>query len=154
MKIIFKKKYDHNQLICQRDDNTIEKIRLNIHLPYHDIAHYVIESTLNLKHGFFGNINNGYTIKELTQTEIVKKLHQESLLSEVLARGLQSLYAGSYTKENFISLIELELKQYNMKIPVEISSESINVIYKEYSNLISKWKNLMENDVLELEFKI
>jgi hypothetical protein len=56
MKIKIKKGSNRNQLICIRPDGTMIKTDLGPNVPSHDIAHYVLESTLNLQEGFYGNI--------------------------------------------------------------------------------------------------
>ena len=72
MKIKLTKKGDRNQLVCTRSDGSYVSANLGQSLPYHDLAHFVIEKKLQLKHGFFGNVSNGYSILQLSEKETVQ----------------------------------------------------------------------------------
>ncbi|HYM34860.1 MAG TPA: hypothetical protein VET48_05645, partial [Steroidobacteraceae bacterium] len=97
MKIAITKKQNRNRLICTRDDGTYLMSDLGPKLPYHDLAHYVVESALRLRQGFYGKIASGYTMAQLGDKEVIKRLPTEDWQAEVLARALGSLHTGVCT---------------------------------------------------------
>src|SRR5687768_11623932 len=108
MKIKFINKGTRNLLICERKDATVEIADIGPALPSHDIAHFIVERALKLQHGFYGNIYNGYTVKELSEKEIIKSLNIEAGVAEITTRALQSLSTGACTVHEFTELIEEE----------------------------------------------
>jgi hypothetical protein len=64
MNIKLIKKGSRSQLICTTKNGRVEKADLGPNIPFHDLAHFVVEQHLNLKHGFYGNIYNGFTIEQ------------------------------------------------------------------------------------------
>jgi hypothetical protein len=105
MRIRIINKGDRNQLVCERKDGTFEIADLGPKLPYHDLAHFIVERQLKLKKGFYGNIYNGYSVKQLSDKEIIKTLPLQSTVAEITARALQSLGSGSCTMDQFLTLI-------------------------------------------------
>lgn len=61
MQIKILNKGNRNKLICERKDGTVEIADLGPNLPFHDIAHFIVERKLKLKKGFYGNIFYGYS---------------------------------------------------------------------------------------------
>jgi hypothetical protein len=111
MKIAISKSGNRSKLVCTRENGTFVVADLGPNLPYHDLAHYVIENKLRLRKGFWGMISSGYSISELSDKNVIITLDVESLVSEVIARALQSLASGACSTTQFIDLINAELTQ-------------------------------------------
>ena len=154
MKIRIINKGNRSQLICKRHDNTTEIINLGPNLPFHDIAHFVVEQQLNLQHGFYGNINNGYSFEQLSDKEIIKTLPVESMASEIIIRALQSLSTGACSVSQFKDLITEEFSVWSINYPITLQEEEIRQLLTNYQNLVDQWSQLKEGDSLELELDI
>ncbi len=87
MEIIIAKGKNRNMLTCKRENGTSTSVNLGPEIPNHDIAHYVVETRFNLRDGFYGKIQSGMTIQELSDKEVIKSLGAETWLSEIMARN-------------------------------------------------------------------
>jgi hypothetical protein len=153
MLIKITKKINRNILVCTRADGSYTKAEMGSQLPFHDIAHYVADKNLGIKSGFYGSVSQGYSIEQLSDKHVIKTLGAEAWLSEILARALGSLYTGSCGPEQFIPLIQIEMKGRGEedKIPVFDEKKVIEML-EEYTTLLDKWRNLLDGGVLELQF--
>ncbi|MBL7901018.1 MAG: hypothetical protein JNK73_03410 [Bacteroidia bacterium] len=147
-------KGNRNLLICTRNNGTIEKAEIGPNIPFHDLAHFIVEKHLGLKHGFYGNIYNGYTVKELSDKEIIKTLPVESVVSEIATRALQSIWSGACSIEQFNSLIEAEFKNLSINFRLNLTEEEVFQMYSQYDELITQWKQLKEGESIEVRLTI
>lgn len=142
-----------NWLRCTREDGSNTSVSLGPDIPYHDIAHYVVEKKFGLNDGFFGKIRSGMCIEELSDPEIIKTLGPESWLAEIMARNLQALGSKAVQPEQYLELTQWEAQ--NMKgveVP-DMTTKDIEAISTEYNRLCSDWDVLLENESLQLDFE-
>ena len=152
MLIKITKKNNRNTLVCTREDGTFTKSELGPKLPFHDMAHYVMEKKFNIQGGFYGMIAKGYSVEQLSDKNIIKTLGEESWLSEILARALGSLHTRACSKEQFIPLIQEELSgKYTIPMPA-ITEETVSEILDEYRALIERWNALPNGGSVKLQF--
>lgn len=149
MQITFKKNPSRHQLICSRKDGTTTSIDLGPQLPYHDLAHYVIESYCKFDKGFFGHIKEGESLQEMNSTETIQNLDPQVMIAEVFTRNLQALGSGSSRAEDFIELIRWELTNQNFP---ELSLEEVLEVKSKYLELCKQWEELETNDSISLNF--
>src|SRR6185437_8811789 len=121
-------------------------------LPFHDIAHLVVENTLQLNQGFYGNILKGYSVEQLSDKQVIKTLPPQAWFAEIVTRALQSLSSGACSIEQFPSLIETELKQFAINYSANLNQEIIEKMYTKYQHLMKQWSNLTEGETLHLLF--
>ena len=145
------KKEKRNQLVCKRSNGTTALADLGPTLPFHDLAHYVVESELNLKKGFFGNIASGYSVQQLSDKNIIRTLPEESTLAEIVTRALQSVYSGAVAHDQFLEVIRLELEQWSIPFP-ELREETLSILLQRYGQLIEQWQSLREGECIELKW--
>ncbi|WP_162897379.1 hypothetical protein [Aquimarina sp. AD1] len=139
-------------LTCIREDGTSTTINLGPDIPNHDIAHYVVEKKFHLRNGFYGKIQSGMTIQELSDKEVIKNLGAETWLSEIMARNLQSIGSGAAKTEEFIELINWEAKKIDgIKVP-KMNLTDIEKIKENFDQLCKKWNLIPESDELILLF--
>src|SRR5690606_19422307 len=136
------KKENRNKLVCHRPDGTVEIADIGPNFPAHDIAHFVIESNLKLKNGFYGNILSGYTVEQLSKKEIIITLHVESAISEIATRALQSLASGAVEISQFNEIIRQEFNQWGIDYSTNFSPDRINKLLTEYKKLQEAWGNI------------
>ena len=152
MRVAITKKNSRNQLACVRADGTSVVADLGPNLPYHDLAHLVVEQRLGLTEGFFGHIARGFTPAQLSDKDIIKRLGKEPYRAEILARALGSLQTGACAPEQFEALVNTELALLNlteMRIPPELRDE----ISVEYRDLLRAYSELRTGQTLELRFE-
>jgi hypothetical protein len=152
MKITLLKKENRNQLTCVRPDGSYITANLGPSLPQHDLAHYVVEKQFQLKNGFFGNIERGYSVTELSDKEVMKSLDHEVWTAEVLARALQTLFSGACTFDQFAPLVNAELAHWSSARVDHISSITLNAALQEFRGLVERYSALAYGDALELHF--
>ncbi len=153
MRIRITKKGARNQLACVRSDGTHVVADLGPGLPYHDLAHFVVEREFQLKHGFFANIARGYSPAQLSDKGVILSLGAEPYRAEILARGLGALATGACEPEQFEDLVNVELSRLplsNMRIPTQVR-EAMTL---EFKALRDKYACLQNGEGLNLEFDV
>jgi|ADGO01.1.fsa_nt_gi hypothetical protein len=132
----------------------VEIADLGPRTPFHDFAHFVVERRLKLAKGFFGHIYNGYTVKQLSDKEVIRTLPPEIWVSEIVARALQSLSSGACQLKDFNSLIEAELTHLGIASWETLRDEEVVQMLSDFNNLISHWNELREGEYVELVFEL
>jgi len=153
MKIRIANKGHRNQLICEKKDGAFEIADLGPTLPFHDIAHFIVERHLKLQNGFFGNIYNGYSVKQLSDKEVIKTLSAESTVAEITTRALQALASGACTAEQFTGLVKEEFEIYSVDFSLDLDENKINKMLSDFKSILFQWEQLREGEALELEFE-
>jgi hypothetical protein len=151
MNIHVYKKGNRNRLVCTRSDGTTDITDLGPTLPFHDIAHYVVESQLGIKHGFYGNIAQGYTVKQLSDKTVIRSLPQESLIAEIITRALQSVFSGAVTMEQFPDMVRQEFRPWGIDCAVP-DAHTVEAMIVRYKELLAHWELLPDGERLELDW--
>lgn len=149
MRIRITKEHGGHRLICIRRNGTHTQSAVGTSLPHHDLAHYVVEQELHLGQGFFGLINDGYTIDQLGDPAIIRTLPAEALVAEVLTRNLQGLSNGAVAQQDFIAAVEAELP----RAPKGLTDSVITHMLGTYVDLLQLWENVQEGAALELRWR-
>lgn len=149
MRIRITKEHGGHRLICTRRNGTHRQSPVGASLPNHDLGHYAVEQELHLHQGFFGLINEGYTIAQLSDPTIIRTLPAEALIAEVLTRTLQGLRKGAVAQHDFISSVEAELPH----APPGLTEEVIIRMLGTYVALLNAWETLPEDAALELRWR-
>lgn len=153
MTIKITKKGNRNALICTRADGSYTRADLGAQLPFHDIAHFVTEKKLGIKKGFYGLIEEGYTIEQLSDKEVIKTQGVDSMLAEVFARALGSLYMGSCSVEQFIPLVHTEMNNRGQANAIpEYNEDTVFEMYDDYTALLEMWRSLPDGGTITMDF--
>ena len=137
---------------CIREDGSFTSADLGPALPFHDIAHFVAEQTFKIENGFYGLISKGYSIDELSDPVVIKKLGFESWLAEILTRGLQTLLSGACTLEQFSWQVTSEIHAMDEKHVPDLNEKIVGEMFQHYKSLIEKWDSLADGETLELHY--
>ena len=148
MRIKITKEHDGHRLICTRRNGTSTQGAIGPKLPHHDLAHYVVERELHLDQGFFGLINEGYSIERLSDPEVIRTLPPQAMEAEVLTRNLQGLSNGAVAQSDFIASVEAELP----RAPKGLTDEVITRMLQTYVTLLNSWEHVEEGSALELRW--
>ena len=149
--IRFTKRGRRSQLRCVRADGTAESADVGANVPYHDLAHFVVERRWALDQGFYGNIARGCTLAQLSDTDFIRGLGPQSLQAEVLARGLQAVASGACTAALLAQLVNAELAHWQMP-PVEAPAAMVQAVLAEFTDLTARYNALRDGESLSLEF--
>ena len=153
MQIRITKKTNRNSLACIRTDGSYTRSDTGPALPHHDLAHYVVEDTLGIKNGFYGMISQGYSIQQLSDKALIKKLGPESWLAEIVTRALQSFTGGACTSNQFASLILTELNKSEEEMHYDLSPPAAEKMKADFLQLLTAWKEIPDGESMELLFK-
>lgn len=151
MKIVLTKGESRHRLMCIRTDGTTTQSSVNDQLPAHDLAHYVVESHLGFKAGFYGNIAAGYSIEDLSDKQLIATLPQQSMVAEVLTRALQGMAAPEAKAADFLALTSWELEVLQLPIPT-MTSEQVVAMAAAFRTLLQRWKAMSYGGELEMIF--
>lgn len=149
MRIRITKEHGGHRLICIRRNGTRTHGPVGEGLPFDALAHYAVEQELHLFQGFFGLINEGYTIAQLSDPTIIRTLPDEALIAEVLTRNLQKLSNGAMAQHDFISAVEVELP----RVPKGLTEAVITRMLGAYVALMNAWENVPDGAALELRWR-
>jgi hypothetical protein len=141
-------------MVCTRADGSFAASDLGPSLPYHDLAHYVVESALQLKQGFFGHMAGGYSPAQLGDKDIIATLPAESWFAEALARTLGSLHTGACTAEQFPEIIRAEMQRFNYDTSTAPTAVQARALLAEYQRLLDRWNALGQGESLNFEFAV
>ena len=120
-------------------------------IPYNDLGHYVVEKKLGLHKGFFGYVDQGYSVDELSQKEVILSLDKEVWQAEILTRALGSLTTGACRVDQFTELVNTELEQFDWPTVDELSTSAIIEMKDEYVQLITQFSDLDDGGSLSVE---
>ena len=151
MKIAITKKQNRNRIVCTRDDGSYTASDLGPRLPHHDFAHYIVETTLGLKEGFYGNLARGYSFEQLGDKHVIKTLGAETWRAEILAGALGSLASGACTLDQFPALIKDAAAAFNHTTQTPAASQSAQML-SDLRLLLDRWSALRDGETLELSF--
>lgn len=148
MLIRIRKEREANRLICTRDDGSHTQEAIGPNLPYHDIAHFVVERELGMRHGFFGAIADGRGIAELTQPDTIRTLPAQAWEAEVVTRALQGLSNGAVERDAFINVVQAELGS----VPQGLDEAAVMRMLAAYASLLKEWEAVEEGAALALRW--
>jgi hypothetical protein len=152
MVIRITKKGSRNVMVCVRPDGSTVAADLGPSLPYHDLAHFVVERAFGLEDGFFGNIARGYTPAQLSDKEVILSLGVAPYRAEVLARALGSMKTGACAPEQFEELVNAELS--HLSLSMCIAADTRDAMMVEFKGLIDKYGGLLDGESMTLQFDI
>jgi hypothetical protein len=153
MQIQITKKNRRNELACLRSDGSRTTANVGPALPYHDLAHYVVEGHFGLREGFFGHIAAGYSFEALSDKAVIRSLGPGSMVAEVLARALGSLFTGACTHEQFAPLVRQELAGMGMAAPEGLSAPVAEELLAKFRSLVARYDALPSGETLRLQFE-
>jgi hypothetical protein len=146
------KKHQRNALVCTRADGSVECSDLGPQLPYHDLAHYVVEKRLGFEDGFYGHIERGFSVAQLSAKDVIRTLPVGSLIAEVITRGLQALAGGACRPENMAEQVNWELQSLNSPYRFPNDPELIHNLHREYKDLLNLWDGATEGESILLHW--
>ena len=154
MEIQFKKGKDgQNTITCRRADGSAAWSKLYPSFISHDLAHYVVESTLGLKGSFFGLIASGWDISEFeTLRQTGKNLPLEAIQTEFIVNLLQVEIAQGQLFDQFNTILKTNCESQGTLPPPPIPPEQLSVIRDLLYRYLQEWRKLPLGEKLILSF--
>lgn len=148
MRIRITKEHGGSRLICTRRNGSFTQSAIGPGLPYHDLAHYVVERELHFTEGFFGQIAAGRSIEELNDANVIRTLPKQAWEAEVITRTLQGLSNGAVAQSDLCAVVEAELQ----RVPKGLTNEAGTRMLATYTQLLNTWEHVAEGGALELQW--
>lgn len=104
--------------------------------------------------GFFGNIESGYSIEDLSDKEVIETLGEEAMQAEVVARAIGSLATGACRAEQFEFLVNSELLHLEMARLDGLSEQLAQRLLREFNELIEAYTDLVDGESMALEIDL
>lgn len=145
MRIRITREHGRHRIICIRADGSFTQSETGPSLPHHDLAHYVAERALGLTSGFFGQIEAGRSIAELSDPQVIRTLPREAWQAEVLARTLQGSNSGAVKPDQVQDLLAAEEGK-----ELCISPDQAERMELTFRDLLREWQEVPEGGSLEL----
>jgi hypothetical protein len=147
------KKGSRNVLVCVRPDGSTAAADLGPSLPYHDLAHFVVERVFGLEDGFFGNVARGFTPAQLSDKEIIRSLGAAPYRAEILARALGSMATGACAPDQFEELVNAELAGLALSTMC-ISPATRDALLVEFKGYMDRYSGLQDGESMTLQFEL
>ena len=154
MKISLKKgKDDPGSITCVRDDGTTTWAPLmGAFGPLHDLAHYVVETTLGLENGFYGLLEQGYDISSFERADERPPDLDEGRYSEHVAMALQTQVLGGYAGDRLNELLTAATNSLPAPYRAALPPPVVERLQTRYRELVDRWHALAPGDRLVLEY--
>ena len=123
----------------------------------HDLTHYVVESTLRLRLGFFGMVADGWNIPDFEIKHASRQWPDEALAAECIVGQLSDAIFGEH---------ELDATDFNWMVTQAIAgvrpgakfrairADELRAIKQRLDELLDRWRALPAGETLELEFSL
>jgi len=152
---ITKKPDGSSVFACTREDGseTWQRNQTDFFL-LHDLNHFALESTLGLRHGFYGLVAAGWNITDFGERDIAEYAEQEAILAEALA-GLfdQERATGIWPDaDGFNEMLGASLASMGHELYRAIKQEELDTIRTAFVKLVSRWGLLESGDHMNLKF--
>lgn len=146
-------------LRCDRADGTatwqVQDGQLASVFPFHDITHYVVETELRFRAGFFGLIADGWDIKDTSGKGIRGALPKEAVTVEHIVglfdvqRSLGVEWTADEVNDHARTYVSTRDAGQEVRA---LTNEEIERVRSRVRELTQRWKELPPDETLELPF--
>lgn len=150
-----KKSSGESALACTRPDGSVTWQRhSHAFFPLHDLTHYAVETTLGLRHGFFGLLAAGWEIGDFGHRRIPAHAQHDAMLAETIVGLLdQERGTGVIPDANgFNEALRLALDGLGVKSDVRLTDQELSAVRIRFLELAGLWSRTPPGGRVELEF--
>ena len=156
------------ETVVVRDDGVSYRVKGVAHMfaiP-HDLAHFLVEKTLRLRDGFFGNVADGAVFKSMTYIDGRRKpkaaersatllKQNEAALNE--AEVLVRIFNDTIEQGHAVNsgVLERRLHERLARAGVErrsFSAAEIAAVYVAYEDMLGKWRDVPVGGAMQLRW--
>src|SRR5215467_451241 len=96
-------------------------------IPVHDLTHFAVESTLQLKNGFYGLLAQGWDITRLVDKDVRSMLPLEGLWTEFVVGLVQTerLSPEPLSATEFNDLLDKEKENFGLKYERRLTEDEL-----------------------------
>ncbi|MBF2046584.1 MAG: hypothetical protein EDM05_002090 [Leptolyngbya sp. IPPAS B-1204] len=146
-------------LECIRDDGTSTRCPMPKQgiLP-HDLVHYVVEESLNLRQGFWGILALGvgfpnaappWDAADFNLPDLTEALQAESLVECFQAE----MWNGFQPSENFWEILQITCQQRQVTVPQFLTYQDVERVRLRLQAATQQWAALAIGETLIVEFR-
>ena len=145
-------------LRCDRADGTATWQRQNVRLasvfPSHDITHYVVETELGFRSGFFGLVADGWDINDTSGKGLRGPLPTEAVIVEQIVGlfDVQRTLGVEWTADEVNEHARKYVSGRGGPEMRPLTGEEIARVRERVQELVERWKKLTPDETLELPF--
>ncbi|WP_139211872.1 hypothetical protein [Neolewinella agarilytica] len=146
-------------LSVTRSDGSMTWAKLHPGTELHDLAHYAIETELELKDAFYGILAAGYAIEDFEARPEERpdplrpaNLPRTSLQVEHLVNLLLTELQSGAPLQDFIPRFQEILRQSNLPEMLLLTEEKLCRIREQLNILRGRWNAVAVGGAMELEF--
>ena len=153
MELIFKKGNAKNSITCRRPDGTATWMEADTFMILHDLTHYVVETCLHIKSGFYGLLAQGLGITDFEKKQKIKPadLPPDGIRAEVLVNLFLTERNDNREIEDFNSEYRELSKKYKLSAET-IDDGSLLKVREGVDAIVKKWKALPAGESLVFSF--
>jgi hypothetical protein len=125
------------------------------HFSLHDLGHYVVETELGLRQGFYGLIADGWDIEDTTGKGARGPLPAEALVVEYIVGALDVERAGGseWSAEDFNAQTANYFAGTGSPAPRPLSDAELSRVRSRIAELHTLWWQLPPGETLELRYE-
>lgn len=142
---------DRAALSCRRADGSTTWSRVQPFFPFHDLDHFAVESTLDLRQGFFGLIAAGWDLEDFTKPGVAARLPREAHQTEVIVGTLEGL-ARDASHADFAASLAAAFRGQGLPPDYQVGVEALAEVQRIRTALHARWHALAPGETLTLEF--
>jgi hypothetical protein len=123
--------------------------------PVHDLTHYAVETTLGLRHGFYGLLAQGWNIPDFEVKGAGRRLPDEAIVAECIVGQLTNVVFGGreVTTADFNWLVREAVVALRPAAAVPaIDDTAFRALRERLAVLLDRWRALPPGGTLELDY--
>jgi hypothetical protein len=123
--------------------------------PVHDLTHYAVETTLGLRHGFYGLLAQGWNIPDFEAKGAGRRLPDEAIAAECIVGQLTNVVFGGQevTTADFTWLVREAVVALRPAAAVPaIDDTAFRALRERLAVLLARWHALPPGGTLELDY--
>ena len=146
-------------LTCERADGSTSVQRTHgdsaKFFPFHDLAHFAVETVLGHRLGFYGLVCDGWQLTDFTQPGTSKRLPPESVAVEALVglfdgeRGSGQRWTAVEFNDSLFSYLKNSGRDFT---PRPLTDSELDRVRVEQARLAALWRELPLGETLVLSF--
>jgi hypothetical protein len=155
LEIIFKKSYTKNTITCRRPDGTATWMEAIPYRIVHDLTHYVVETELGMRDGFYGMLAGGWNITDFENKQKIRSsdIPANGIRAELIVNMLLTERNDGQEIFNFNSVYADSCGRLN--IPAQpLEPEQLHRLRIRLDDLINKWRFMPMDRPLHLKFPV
>ena len=157
MQIRLKKGRDGpDSLACVREDGTSTWKRLQRGIAFHDLTHYAVESELEIRDGFYGLLESGWSFEKFEDAEERSLIPPGAMWIEFLVNQFMTEATGGefYDEDTFHEHLVRSTEKIRFAIPRKLDAETLARVRGRIVEVIGRWRSLPVGETLELPFEL